>query len=167
MKEFLNKPSIFKGQKGLEYFNFEEDFVEADMRCIPMVVRFKLDQVKIKLKLHEWAKFSAAEKLALALAPTESLSDKMSYKDKLRSLVFQYTKEELSELDPSRLIFDWMDVLVVPARLQEKAKEFAWKVSVQQWAQLSHLQRYALLKLTNPGHENKNFPIAMREFNIV
>jgi len=34
---------------GIEYFKFEEDFIEEDVRCIPMIVRFKMDLAGIKL----------------------------------------------------------------------------------------------------------------------
>ena len=47
--------SVFKDMAGIEYFNFEEDFVEKNIRCIPMIVRFKMDKAGIKLKLAEWS----------------------------------------------------------------------------------------------------------------
>ena len=46
----------------LAYFQFEKDFMEDGIRCIPMMVRFKLDACGIKLKLKEWSKFSPDEK---------------------------------------------------------------------------------------------------------
>ena len=42
--------NIFLGKEG---FVFEEDFVEENVRCIPMTVRFKMDAAGIKLKLAE------------------------------------------------------------------------------------------------------------------
>ena len=69
-KEFTT--SGFKQLEGIEYFDFEEDFVEKNMRCIPMTVRFKMDATGIKLKLAEWSKFSSAERIALALKPAET-----------------------------------------------------------------------------------------------
>ena len=48
---------MFKKLKGIEYFDFEEDFVEKNIRCIPMIVRFKMDEAGIKLKLSEWSRF--------------------------------------------------------------------------------------------------------------
>ncbi|MEO6674638.1 MAG: nitrate reductase associated protein, partial [Ginsengibacter sp.] len=47
---FSYPPLVDKGS-----FKFEEDFVEEGVRCIPMVVRFKLDACGIKLKLSEWS----------------------------------------------------------------------------------------------------------------
>ena len=61
--------SLFKEIVGIEYFNFEEDFVEKNIRCIPMIVRFKMDKAGIKLKLAEWSKFNAGERIELAVKP--------------------------------------------------------------------------------------------------
>jgi hypothetical protein len=52
-------------------------------------------------------------------------------------------------------------------RDSSKALEFGWEVTLNGWNALSNLQRYSLLKLTKPSHENKNFPIALREFGLV
>ncbi len=51
------------------YFRFEEDFMEDGIRCIPMVVRFKLDACGIKLKLAEWSRFNVTERECLATLP--------------------------------------------------------------------------------------------------
>jgi hypothetical protein len=45
-------------------------------------------------------------------------------------------------------------------------KESQMSISLAQWKDLNVLQRFALLKLTRPGHENKNFPKAMKEFGL-
>jgi hypothetical protein len=37
----------------------------------------------------------------------------------------------------------------------------------QQWSQLTPLQRFALMKLSRKGHENKNFYPALQEFGLV
>ena len=79
-------PSIFLGHANIEYFVFEEDFMEANMRCIPMAVRFKLDAVQIKLSLAAWAKFGSDEKLALAMNSCESVTEKAMYSQFLAKL---------------------------------------------------------------------------------
>jgi hypothetical protein len=60
-----------------------------------------------------------------------------------------------------------MDIKVIPAILQEKAKEFIKEISITQWQSLTCLQRFALIKLSRPGHENRNFPIALKEFGLM
>jgi len=47
-----------------------------------------------------------------------------------------------------------------------KLKEFDWIISLRQWRELSNLQRFVLMKLCKPGHENKNFPKAIKEFGL-
>ena len=42
-------------------FAFELDFA-GTLRCIPMVVRFKLDQAGIKLTLRQWSRLDRAER---------------------------------------------------------------------------------------------------------
>jgi hypothetical protein len=38
----------------LQIFDFERDFA-GSLRCIPMIVRFKLDQCGVKLSLRQWS----------------------------------------------------------------------------------------------------------------
>lgn len=42
------------------FFKFEADFVDT-LRCVPMIVRFKLDTVGIKLSLRAWSRFALAK----------------------------------------------------------------------------------------------------------
>jgi hypothetical protein len=55
----------------------------------------------------------------------------------------------------------------MPVTLQEKAQEIGITITLTQWENLTPLQRFALIKLSRPGHENKNFPRAIIEFNLV
>ena len=45
--------------------------------------------------------------------------------------------------------------------------EFGLIISKQQWKTLTQLQRFALLKLSRPGHESKNFIRAVKEFGLI
>ena len=148
------------------YFQFEEDFMENNIRCIPMVVRFKLDAAGIKLKLAEWSKFSVAERNQLTIQPCTNQHEINYYRTYLYQLVVMCTGNE-----PMNLIVDnnpaWANCNEVHPSLQAKAKEHNWFISITQWRLLSNLQRFALLKLYRPGHENKNFPKAMKEFGLV
>ena len=158
-------PSEFKLPGNIEYFDFEEDFIEEGLRCIPMVVRYKLDTAGIKLKITEWVKFSTEEKIELALIHCENEEEIKRYHEYVMKLVQLYTGEE-----PTLLSVDinpaWADTKTIPEELQTKAKEFIKELTVEQWKSLTRLQRFALLKLCRPGHENKNFPIAIKEFNL-
>jgi hypothetical protein len=155
-----------RNAKGIEYFDFEEDFVGKNIRCIPMIVRFKLDKAGIKLKLSEWSLFSEEERIALAVMPCHGRSEVTIYQHYLKKLVERHTGDAATALlidnDP-----EWSDVNSIPGELLEKAAEFNWQLTVSQWSSLSTLQRFALLKLCRPGHENKNFPKAMKEFKLI
>jgi hypothetical protein len=35
------------------------------------------------------------------------------------------------------------------------------------WQHLNELQRFALVKLSHPGHEHRNLPAALREFGLI
>jgi hypothetical protein len=166
MKSQELQTSAFKDLAGVEYFLFEEDFVEENVRCIPMIVRFKMDLAGIKLKLAEWSRFSADEKRELMLRRCNNCYEVAVYNEYLSILVEKYTgnpaTEILVEQNPA-----WADRNTVPAMINAKAKEFNWSISKEQWKGLTDLQRFALLKLCRPGHENRNFPKAMKEFGLV
>ncbi|MBP6025164.1 nitrate reductase associated protein [Ferruginibacter sp.] len=157
--------SEFKQLKGIEYFDFEEDFVEENVRCIPMTVRFKMDAAGIKLKLAEWSKFSVAERIELAVRSVATAEDAIIYNQYLAGLIKKYTGDEATKLAID-LNPDWANLETIPPMLKEKAMEFNLIISPMQWKQLTNLQRFTLLKLCRPGHENKNFPKAIHEFGL-
>ena len=150
----------------IEYFKFEEEFIEEDVRCIPMIVRFKLDTCGIKLKLAEWSKMTVAERTKLAESPCGTREQIKLYKQYVQHVVRIYSGQEASELrvddSPS-----WAVITEIPALLQERLKEVRVPVSLSQWQRLRTLQRFALMKLSSSGHESKNFSRALEEFNLV
>lgn len=166
MKQEKLQLSEFKDLKGVEYFLFEEDFVEAGVRCIPMIVRFKMDLAGIKLKLAEWSRFSVDEKKELALRRCGNRYEIAVYNAYLSLLITKYTGNSATAMEVEQSPA-WANNNTVPEMINTKAKEFDWVISKEQWKELTHLQRFALLKLCRPGHENKNFPKAMKEFGLV
>ena len=160
------KPSEFKDLREIEYFSFEEDFIEKNIRCIPMIVRFKMDKAGIKLKLAEWNKFSVEERIELAKRSCSSDKEAEEYNNYLAGLIKNYTGKEATTLtvdtNPA-----WADTNTVPGFLNDKLKNFGWKLSDEQWKTRTNLQRFALLKLCKEGHENKNFPKALKEFGLI
>ena len=130
-----------------------------------MIVRLNLDMAGIKLKLNEWSVFSPTERLSLATRPCTSTTEVAAYTTYLAALVRKKTGHDAAmiEVDQKPL---WRNIDEVPGLLQEKAAEFGWDISVDQWRRLTQLQRFALLKLCRPSHENKNFPKAMKEIGL-
>ncbi|MGG9961222.1 nitrate reductase associated protein [Ferruginibacter sp. SUN106] len=165
MKKELTS-SEFRELAGIEYFNFEEDFVEENVRCIPMIVRFKMDAAGIKLKLAEWSKFKRDERIYLALMPAATDEEAKLYNDYLSQLIEKYTSNKATELTINTNP-DWANLHTIPEMLAEKAKEFDLEITPEKWSSLTNLQRFTLLKLCRPGHENKNFPKAIIEFGLV
>lgn len=146
------------------FFQFEADFVES-LRCIPMQVRFKLDTCGIKLKLPEWFQLSRSERQQLAEMPCETPAGIQAYRDFLCQLVQQRCGSTATDLavDPTP---DWMNETAIPASVAARAEAANVEVTATQWAMLSPLQRFALVKLSRSQHEHKNFPIALEEFKV-
>ncbi|WP_008313816.1 nitrate reductase associated protein [Leptolyngbya sp. PCC 6406] len=145
------------------FFQFEADFVQS-LRCIPMRVRFKLDTCGVKLKLHHWHQFTAAERRSLVDLPCGEGDSIQSYRDYLQGLVIHYdgtaAQDLLLDPEPPWLRSD------LPNAVQAQAETLGITLSAAQWQALSPLQRFALLKLSRPGHENHNFLPALREFGL-
>lgn len=147
-----------------DFFQFEADFVDS-LRCIPMQVRFKLDTCGIKLKLSHWNHFSQEERQAIVEMPCTTAEEIQAYKQFLHQLVLEQTGTPADEL-PVESHPAWMDTINVPPVLEEKAQEFGVMVTPQQWAALTPLKRFALIKLSRPSHENLNFLPALQEFHL-
>ena len=148
-----------------DFFQFEADFVDS-LRCIPMQLRFKLDNCGVKLKLSHWHEFSEQERQTLVEMPCTSKEECQNYQEFLQNLIIEKTgtpaKELLIEDNPA-----WMKEEEIPETIHQKAAESSLDITVEQWKKLTPLQRFALIKLSRPSHENKNFYPAVQEFGLV
>lgn len=147
-------------------FDFETDFA-GTLRCIPMSVRMKLDQCGIKLSLKQWSRIPAAERRQLLSEPCDTPSNVSLYESLLVRLIETWTAAavEMVHPDPAPA---WADARQVPRRLLDYAAALGvTPPSAEQWASLPSLQRFALFKLTRPGHDNDNFIPALREFGLL
>jgi hypothetical protein len=147
-------------------FKFEEEFMSDTIRCIPMMVRFKLDACGIKLQLKEWNLFTIKERNQLMEYPARNPNDVLNYRKQVEQLILAHTGGEATELtiesNPG-----WIVNQKIPETVEEKLKEFSWNLSHKEWQSLNDLQRFTLIKLSRPSHENKNFPKAIKEFGLV
>lgn len=148
-----------------KFFQFEADFVNS-LHCIPMQVRLKLDACGVKLKLAHWHKFTQKERQMLVEMPCDSLAESQAYRQCLQALVQQKTGTAAAEL-PYNPHPPWQDATSIPASVQEKATEFGLIITLKDWQNLTPLQRFALIKLSRPRHENHNFYPALQEFGLV
>ncbi|MCS6960039.1 MAG: nitrate reductase associated protein [Pseudanabaenaceae cyanobacterium SKYGB_i_bin29] len=147
------------------YFQFETDFVTT-LHCIPMIVRYKLDLCGIKLKLQHWQKLNRAQKEWLVFTPCDNPEARHNYRTQLQTWVIELTGTPPAALpipDPLPWEEDTIPEVVI-AQLQKLGQPV---FSAAQWQQLSSLQRFALIKLSQPNHENRNFLPALREFNLL
>lgn len=147
------------------FFAFEQDFLDS-LRCIPMIVRYKLDTCGVKLKLNHWHDFSQEEKESLVDNPCHTSVEIEEYRNYLQELIHSKTGEYAKELtiDPHP---PWLNQQEIPAIVQEKSQEFDFQLTLTQWQSLNDIQRFVLLKLSRPSHENRNFLPALKEFKIV
>ncbi|MDJ0617667.1 MAG: nitrate reductase associated protein [Calothrix sp. MO_192.B10] len=147
------------------FFQFEAEFID-NLRCIPMQVRLNLDTCGVKLKLVHWNQLTTAERQSLVETPCSNKQQAQAYKEYLQNLIISKTGQPANELtvddNPP-----WMDISEIPAATKNKATEFGVTITLQQWQNLTPLQRFALIKLSRPSHENKNFYPALKEFGII
>lgn len=147
------------------YFEFEQDFV-GSLRCIPMGVRHSLDTCGVKLKLEHWNQFTPAERLALVEWPCDTPEAARTYQTQLQALITQRSGAPAKTLAVTSAP-PWKDISAIPEQVIDKFQAQAVPLSIQQWAALSELQRFALIKLSRPSHENSNFMPAVQEFGLI
>lgn len=148
-----------------DFFKFEADFVDS-LRCIPMQVRFKLDSCGVKLKLSHWHQFTEQERQTLVKMPCISIEECQKYREFLQNLIIEKTGNPAKEL-PIEDNPPWINEKEIPEITQIKAVESGVNITIEQWKKLTPLQRFALIKLSRPSHENKNFYPALQEFGLL
>ena len=131
-----------------------------------MIVRLKLDTCGVKLKLTHWNQFTSQEKQVLVTMVCQTVEEAESYRNFLQTLVTEKTGSPAKTL-PIDINPPWLDIDTIPDLVQEKAANFNCSLSLSQWENLTPLQRFALIKLSRPSHENSNFFPALQEFGLV
>ena len=149
-----------------EYFRFEADFVEDNIRCIPMIVRYKLDACGIKLKLREWSHFHPSERQTLAEMDCNTEVDIAHYRRYLERLIWNRMGQPATPLAPI-VNAPWEYGKAVPEGVVACLNEHDHQISYLQWNNLRPLQRFALFKLSTSAHEHANFAKALLEFNLL
>lgn len=148
-----------------EFFDFEQEFVHS-LRCIPMQVRLKLDTCGIKLSLAQWHQFSPTERQLLVSKVCDTPANIQSYRQCLQTLVLKHQPNPAKELaiDPNP---SWTNLASIPPDVSTRAIAEGCSLSLSQWQKLTPLQRFALIKLSRPSHENNNFRPALQEFGLL
>ncbi len=148
-----------------QYFQFETDFVDS-LRCIPMAVRYKLDTCGVKLKLHHWYGFNLEERQLLVDLPCAEGVEVQEYRSHLQTLVQKHTGELPGDVAVSEFP-EWQQGEIIPESVEAQSLVVGVKLTLEQWANLTPVQRFVLIKLSRSHHENKNFLPAVQEFVVV
>jgi hypothetical protein len=146
-------------------FQFESDFADT-LRCIPMQVRLNLDTCGVKLKLNHWNQLSTSDRHALISHPCTTPDEIAAYRLHLQQLIQHHSGELPSEL-PIALEPEWLNAIALPETVVAQAVSLDIPLTIDHWAALTPIQRFALIKLSRSNHENHNFLPALREFGIV
>ncbi|MFM7312573.1 MAG: nitrate reductase associated protein [Cyanobium sp.] len=145
-------------------FGFEADFT-ADLRCIPMAVRRKLDLAGVKLKLQHWSELSDAERAELLAWPDDATAIK-ALRERLLQRSASLRAGQAKEL-PRATEEPWQQSEQLPAMLLASCAQLGLRLRAGAWSELDELQRFALVKLSHPGHEHRNLPRALRELDLL
>ena len=157
-------PPLPPGSSHNHCFAFEADFT-ADLRCIPMAVRRKLDLAGVKLKLVHWHGLESSERQRLL-----AWSDDPAAIAELHQWLL--TRSQRLPDGPARAIApargcDWQQAEQLPPLLIAACRQLGLELRQGAWDALDELQRFALLKLSHPGHEHRNLPRALQEFRLL
>lgn len=119
-----------------------------------MAVRRKLDLCGCKVKLQQWLELSEFDRKEILM-----WSD---YPEELGKLA-----QRLANCSSKMLIKDqetWQNTDQIPKDLSCSCIEIGKQIpSLEQWKALDELERFALVKLSHPGHEHRNLASALKE----
>jgi hypothetical protein len=147
-------------------FDFELDFA-GTLRCIPMCVRLKLDECGVKLSLKQWNRIPEGDRRRMVTQACDTPDNVAQYRNFLSEVIETHTASPVELVDAGATV-DFSEGSQIPARILAYAASIGVAApSREQWQALSPLQRFALFKLTRPGHKNDNFIPAMREFGVL
>lgn len=153
------------GSDDARLFGFESE-LEANLTYIPIAVRFKLDKCGIKLSLTQWQQLPLSERRNLLQAPCANGADVERYGQVLLRLI-----KEIIGGDPERVPVAgnpaWKE-LDLPRQIADKALLLGIRAPLpEDWRGLTDLQRFALLKVSRAGSDNRNLVPALREFGML
>ncbi|MFC4931876.1 nitrate reductase associated protein [Massilia sp. GCM10023247] len=134
---------------------------------IPMVIRRKLDVCGVKLTMRGWASLGQEEKWLLVRKACESPEEQSAY----RQLLLQFAGVQITAMDPAPDAADEIALSTsteVPAQVVLQCGLHGLPAPCPgRWPRLDALQRYALVKLSRPGHHNEHFLPAIEEFDLL
>ena len=126
-------------------FEFERDLL-PDLKRIPMVVRYKLDLVGLKVSLTAWNRLSlGVRKQLITEWPVRTHAERAALKEWLINWLRTTSTRPLREFvlqDPP-----WEDRHHLPEAIAAAAAPCTPPLTLAEWSDLELLQRFALVKL--------------------
>lgn len=141
-----------------------------DPRRFPMQLRMKLDLCGIKLGKRDWSSFNPAEKKRLLAMPCDTPDHVETFRKTLHDFI-QASGGEWLEIDAKFAIprerLPWSATAPIPESLRRQIRALLNADPDQAcWSALSDLQRFALIKLTEPGKVKPELIQALNEFPL-
>jgi hypothetical protein len=130
-----------------------------------MAVRRKLDLAGVKLKLQHWSELGEAERSDL-LTWADDAAAIQTLREHLLARTTSLSAGQAKEL-PRPSGEPWQQGEELPAVLTASCAQLGLRVPDSSWSSLNELQRFALVKLSHPGHEHRNLPRALAEFGLL
>ena len=114
----------------------------------------------MKLKLNHWLELSQEQRQALVDWP-DAADALEQLRQHLRACTRSMADGMVKDLPPVSGA-PWQQA-ELPAAVQEAATVRGVVLTLEQWTQLSELDRFALCKLARPGHDHHNLEAAFSE----
>lgn len=149
-------------------FDFEQDG-RYPLRRIPMRVRFNLDTCGLRVSLAAWALLNREQREQLLALPAGSAAEQQKFRELLAAMLKPYADKPEAAIEQTLIDTApaWQQTTVAPSEMLAHLSESDLSIpTLDQWQNLSDLQRFALIKLTRRGHRNTNLLPALLEFGI-
>jgi hypothetical protein len=130
-----------------------------------MAVRRKLDLAGVKLKLQHWSELDETER-GDVLAWADDAAAIEALRQHLMARTTSLSAGQAKEL-PRPAGEDWQQATELPEVLAASCAQLGLSLPSDGWCSLNELQRFALVKLSHPGHEHRNLPQALAEFGLL
>lgn len=153
-----------------ELLQFEKEKCR-DLRRFPMYFRLKLDVSGIKLSKRDWNRFALPEKMQLLAMPCTTPQEIAAFRKKLLAMIGACGGDFIEI--PSGPItgstsYPWTDRKTIPPMVRQQIHALGDDAAnPEKWAMLTDLQRFALIKLTQPGHVKEELRLALQEFALL
>jgi hypothetical protein len=119
------------------------------------------------VSLKQWSHFTREDRGRLLTLLCDTLENVRSYRQCVVTMIEARTTDKAKDIAVERCP-EWDDGTRIPDQLNAYGVALGLlPLSLPQWAGLTPLQRYALLKLSRSGHDNDNFLPALREFDLL